>query len=305
MTLSRISSAAALLTLAVASPSTAQVIGTFTWQTQPYCNVLSITVIQHGGVYQLIGADNLCGSGTAPLTGTAVPTASGVAFGMAIALPTGRTAHLSAGITLAGLSGTWNDADGGTGPLSFATATGGSPRPAPAIATAIGVSQLAPTVYGGSGVAPTLARSDHLHDDRYFTEAETTILLAGKANVGEVVTTTESARTVETATNSRSITTTVAGRLDIRMHVGIGSECSPTPGGKFYFLTVDNVPVLSSVQPVSEATSRFEGTLTGVTAASVPAGTHSIGVGIECPGASTASWTVLNLNAPVVVTVLR
>ncbi len=92
---------AAIAVAAAVSVSDAQVIGTFSWRTQPYCNIVTVTVIQQGGVYQLVGADNLCGTGTAPITGTAVPTGAGVAFGFSAALPTGGTAHLSATISLA------------------------------------------------------------------------------------------------------------------------------------------------------------------------------------------------------------
>lgn len=295
---------AAMLTV-VATAASAQPIGTFTWQTQPYCNVLTVTVVQHGGVYQLLGADNLCGAGTAPLTGTAVPTASGVAFGMTVALPTGRTGHLSAAITLAGLSGTWTDADGTSGPLTFAAATGGAPRPVPATAAVIGVSQLAPGIYGGSGVAATVARSDHLHDDRYYTEGETTALLAGKANVGEVLVSGPTVA-VEEVSLAVSVTTSMAGRLDIRFNAAITTTCSPdNTSSRRHVITVDGVPVRSSVRHLFSGTNSLLGTLTGVTDAIVPAGLHNIGVGIECTGANTGTWFSVNLSPGVVVTVLR
>jgi hypothetical protein len=149
-----------------------QVIGTFSWQTQPYCNVLTLTVIQQGAVYQLLGTDNLCGAGNAPVSGTAVPSAGGVAFGLTVSLSSGRASQISAAINLITLSGTWADADGNTGPLVFAGNSGGSPRPAPAASSSIMVNQFAASVYGGSGSATTLARSDHTHDDRYFTQSQ-------------------------------------------------------------------------------------------------------------------------------------
>lgn len=114
-----------------ASEARAQVIGTFSWQTQPYCNVVTVTVIQQGGSYQLVGSDNLCGAGTAAVTGTAALAAGGVQFGLTVAYPSGRPAHLSATINLAGLSGPWIDAAGLTGTFAFGGAGGGSPRPTP------------------------------------------------------------------------------------------------------------------------------------------------------------------------------
>lgn len=120
--------------LVAAVPAAAQVIGTFSWQTQPHCNVITVTVVQQGPQYQVTGHDNLCGAGTAPVTGTAVPTGGGVQFGFTIARPDGRAAHISATISLATLSGTWLDDNGRTGTFAFGGAGGGSARPAPAVA---------------------------------------------------------------------------------------------------------------------------------------------------------------------------
>jgi hypothetical protein len=76
-------SACAVLSVARAE---AQVVGTFSWQTAPYCNVVTMTVVQQGGLYQLAGSDNLCGAGTAVVTGSAIPTATGAALGFGAAL---------------------------------------------------------------------------------------------------------------------------------------------------------------------------------------------------------------------------
>lgn len=110
----------------------AQTVGTFAWQTQPYCNVVSVTVTQQGGVYQLTGTDNLCGAGVAPVTGTAAPSGAGVVFGLTVSPAGGRPVHLTASIALATLSGTWWDGDGGTGTFVFGGNLTAAPRPAPA-----------------------------------------------------------------------------------------------------------------------------------------------------------------------------
>jgi len=157
-------------------PAGAQVIGTFSWQTQPYCNVVTVTVVQQGGLFQLLGSDNQCGAGTAPVTGTAVAVGGNVAFGLTVAPASGRAAHLSATISLGTLSGTWSDADANTGPFAFGASGGGNPRPAPAAATAITVSQFASNVYGGTGAATTVARSDHDHDARYLEQAQPIVM---------------------------------------------------------------------------------------------------------------------------------
>ena len=49
----------------------AQPLGTFRWQLQPYCNVVTVTVIQQGAVYTMDGYDDQCGAAQrAPLVGS-------------------------------------------------------------------------------------------------------------------------------------------------------------------------------------------------------------------------------------------
>lgn len=158
---------ASLLAAFVPTIVSAQVVGEFRWQTQPYCNVLTLTVVQQGAQFHLSGSDDLCGTGVAPVTGTALVPGAAVAIGVTISSPSGAPAHLTASVSPATMSGTWNDADGRTGLFVFNAAAGGAPRPAPATAAVITAPQLAPTVFGGVGAAATVARSDHLHDDRY------------------------------------------------------------------------------------------------------------------------------------------
>lgn len=177
MATGRIKGAAALLVMMAAMPSAsradAQVVGTFNWQTQPYCNVVTLTIVQQGGMYQLAGADDLCRSGAAPATGTAVVTGGGVALGFTVSLPTGRAAHLSAVVNVANGSGSWSDADGNTGTFFLTAGVGiGAPRPMPTSSAVITTTQLAPTIYAGTGGAVTVARSDHDHDSRYYTKAQ-------------------------------------------------------------------------------------------------------------------------------------
>lgn len=119
------------LVFSVSTLASAQTIGTFSWQTLPYCNVITVTVVQQGGQYQLVGRDNQCGGGPAPVTGTAVPSGGDVRFGVTVATVSGQPAHLSATISLATLSGTWSDDSGHSGTFAFGGAGAGSPRPAP------------------------------------------------------------------------------------------------------------------------------------------------------------------------------
>lgn len=151
------------LALSLPGGAAAQTIGTFTWQTQPFCNVLGLQVIQQGALFQIVGTDNQCGSGPAAVTGTAVPVGGNVVMGLTVALPGGRAAHLSTSIGVGTLSGTWTDGDGNRGELVFNGAAAGAPRPFPASASSIVAAQLAPAIYGGAGTATTIARSDHDH----------------------------------------------------------------------------------------------------------------------------------------------
>lgn len=129
---------AAALVLGTCSAAEAQVIGTFSWQTQPFCNIVQLTIIQHGGVYQLLGNDDRCGLGAQPVHGTAVPAGAGVSMAFTIG-----AMNFEASISPANLSGTWADQGGNAGTFQFGGALTGPRRPAPSLA--------ATPVTGGNG----------------------------------------------------------------------------------------------------------------------------------------------------------
>ena len=118
------------LTMSAASAS-AQVIGTFTWQLEPYCNRIVATVTQGSSSFELSGYEDQCGAARrAPLTGTAVQNPDGtVQFGISLTPPASRPVNVSATIDLGTLSGTWLDNGGHSGPLTFNGPGAGSPRP--------------------------------------------------------------------------------------------------------------------------------------------------------------------------------
>ncbi len=117
--------------------ATAQPLGTFRWQVQPFCNVVTVAITQNGAVYRLEGTDDQCGNGAdaASVTGTAFPNADGtIGFGLNIVTsPGGRPLHVDAEITTGTFSGTWRDSAGATGSFAFTpgAGSGGSPRPLP------------------------------------------------------------------------------------------------------------------------------------------------------------------------------
>jgi hypothetical protein len=94
----------------------AQTIGTFSWRLSPYGSVLTLTVTQRGGVYELIGFESQCGGNLSlPASGVAVPQANGtIFFGLTSINERGGGLHTRGFITLPTLSGTWSDNAGNT-----------------------------------------------------------------------------------------------------------------------------------------------------------------------------------------------
>lgn len=123
-----------LVLLALPATAAAQPLGTFRWQLQPYCNVITVTITQVGGTFRLEGTDDLCGAPkAASALGTAAMNPDGsVGFGLTIVAPAGASVHVSASVALPALGGTWRDSQGGSGTFAFVpgAGTGGSPRPA-------------------------------------------------------------------------------------------------------------------------------------------------------------------------------
>jgi hypothetical protein len=263
----------------------AQPLGVFRWQMQPFCNVLSLTVVQTGASYTLAGTDDLCGAAqAAPATGTAALNPDGtIALGLVLVTPGGPAAHVHANVTLPSVSGTWRDADGNTGPFLFNGPGGGGPRPSPRTAAVITSAQLAASIFAGSGSATTIARSDHLHDDRYFTQGQTAALVAA---AGEAITGSGVGQPATLAAQgsfffiNETITTTTPGQLLVSKYAEVTLGCSS--GARWYYLLVDGVPVRSSLFLRGSASPGLAGQITGTTAEVVPAGTHTIGVGGQC-----------------------
>lgn len=124
---------AAAILAGAATTASAQVIGTFRWRAEPYCNVFTLTVTQNGGVFLLSGFDEPCdGNPRLPVQGVAVLQNNGsVTLGLTVlSIPGGTPVNVEADISLATVSGTWRDGAGRSGPFSFnPTSTSGSPRP--------------------------------------------------------------------------------------------------------------------------------------------------------------------------------
>ena len=113
----------------------AQTVGTFFWRLAPFCNVVTLTVTQQGAGYVVDGYDDQCSfPQRAPVVGVATPNPDGtIGFGLTIVTsPGGKPVHVDARISLATLSGPWNDSAGNTGTFQFgAGPASGTARPAP------------------------------------------------------------------------------------------------------------------------------------------------------------------------------
>lgn len=125
---------ATLAMAALASPAAAQPLGTFSWQLQPYCNVITVNVTQNGGTYALDGYDNRCGaSPRATVVGMAVANPTGnVTLGFTIVTPTSALpVHVTTTIDLASLGGGWTDDQGHSGTFAFTPSGSGTGAPRP------------------------------------------------------------------------------------------------------------------------------------------------------------------------------
>lgn len=123
--------AALLLAWVAAAPAAAQTLGTLRWQTQPYCNVVTLTVVQQGAGLQLLGQDDQCGAVSLPITGSATINPSGAVLGFTVTTVTGRPTHITAVVSLATLAGSWSDGNGNGGAFVLnPVAVSGAPRPA-------------------------------------------------------------------------------------------------------------------------------------------------------------------------------
>jgi hypothetical protein len=112
----------------------AQTLGTFRWRTEPFCNVLNVTVTQNGPAFTLDGFDEQCdGHPRLPVHGIAVPQPNGtITLGLTVVHNPGSLfpVNLEAIISPATVSGTWRDSAGNSGSFAFnPTAAPGWPRP--------------------------------------------------------------------------------------------------------------------------------------------------------------------------------
>ncbi len=145
-----------LLVVVGARPAHAQLLGTFTWQQQPYCNRLTVTITASGEGFAVDGYDDQCG-GTlrSSVSGTSVVNGDGtVGLGLTvITAPGGAPSHIDARVNPSSGSGTWTDDAGASGAFALGAAAAGSPRPRPATRNTWGLSMSAASAFEGPGIS--------------------------------------------------------------------------------------------------------------------------------------------------------
>ena len=175
----RFSLAAMCMTVLAASGASAQVFGTFSWQMQPFCNVVTMTITQVPSGFTVDGFDEQCGAQTrAGFVGMALINPDGT-VGVNFTLVTSpgvAGAHVAAVISPVTGSGTWIDSVGNVGNFVLAGAVPAlPPRPTPSsgvgpssitsveIATgAVGASEIAAGAVGASEIVADSITQTHI-----------------------------------------------------------------------------------------------------------------------------------------------
>lgn len=115
--------------------SSADELGTFRWRFAPFCNVITLTVVQDGAALLLSGVDDDCGfTNGSPATGTLFVQGGIVTGQVTIVAQTGSAGavavHNWIQISLGNGSGNWYDDFGNSGSFTFnPSAAPGSQRP--------------------------------------------------------------------------------------------------------------------------------------------------------------------------------
>lgn len=138
-----------------ASAAHAQLLGTFTWQQQPYCNRLTVTITANGEGLAVDGYDDQCGGALrSSVSGTSVVNGDGtVGLGLTVVTaPGGAPSHVDARVNPASGNGTWTDDAGASGTLVLGAAAGGSPRPTPPTRSTWGLTLTAPSTTAPPGL---------------------------------------------------------------------------------------------------------------------------------------------------------
>lgn len=264
-----------------AGVAAAQPLGTFRWQVQPYCNVLTVTVVQQGGQYQIDGTDDQCGAAQkASVVGLAYPNPDGsIGFGLATVMaPNGSPLHTNATIDTQTLSGTWRDSAGHSGAFVFTpgAGNGGSARPAPAPAGAVSFGTIVTGTSSGDGLQ--VANSGSGDGIRGTTSS-------GVTNVSGVVGVNDSAAGQVVGVTGRATASPIGtGVVGLGAVTGAFFQASGGPsGGSIPTAVVGDAP----------GTSGRGAYLQGRASGAVAVATGANGVGVHAIGLGPSSYSIV------------
>ena len=276
------------LLIGVAYPVTsavAQPLGTFRWQLQPYCNVLSLQVVQQAGIFLIDGTDDQCGGAQlASVVGLAFQNPdTTIGFGLTVVTAPGATpVHIDASITVATMSGTWKDSAGNNGTFIFTpgAGTGGGPRPVlpggipPASITAIqialgaiGAPQLAAnSVSGANIINGSITAADILDAPRTaFADGDQQITLTA----------------TDTVVRSVTLTAPTAGRIIVNADAAIHATSTVALDTGRCSITTGTALDFDALRVLGEETGTPVGTqlhfsFSGTRGFNVPAGSFTV-----------------------------
>jgi hypothetical protein len=122
----------AVLTVGAGSARAQTVFGTFSWQMEPYCNTVTLSLISMPTGFTVEGVEDQCGnSNKASAVGTAAFNILGnLRINFTIGLPSPQPVQVTADVSTANGEGAWTDSNGHAGTFRFFGATPGlPPRP--------------------------------------------------------------------------------------------------------------------------------------------------------------------------------
>ena len=250
--------------VAGAWPASAQTLGTFRWQLQPFCNAVSLTLVSSPAGFTLTGTEDQCGAvNQASAVGVAsFGSAGNLAMNFTIVTaPAGKPVHVSAVVSPATGSGSWTDSAGNSGTFAFFGATPGLPaRPVPS--SGLGANSVTAVEIANGAVGATEMAADAITGINVVNGSLSTADLADGPRATSVEGVQTINLTIGNQTNVRqiSLTAPAAGRVIVNASAAVTAssagvdlaECSLTTG-----TTVESFRTVVGDSVATQGTLRF------------------------------------------------